>query len=71
MLFKLVFPVIVVWTLVAVILHFAGVGAFAEWVVTAAPWHWSCLCIFWWDLIVGFACALLSILIRFILYKLD
>lgn len=71
MLYKLVFPVITVWTLVAVILHFAGVGAFAEWAVTAVPWHWSCLCIFWWDLIVGFACVLLSILIKFILYKMD
>jgi len=71
MIVKLVFPVIMVWTLVAVILHFAGVGAFAEWAVTAVPWHWSCLCILWWDLIVALLCILLQVFIKWILWVMD
>ena len=39
---------VVVWTLVAIILNLCGVGTFASWDITARPWHWSCLCIFYW-----------------------
>jgi len=31
-----------IWTLVALILHFCGVGAFAEWPAIAGPFTWSC-----------------------------
>lgn len=40
--------VAVTWSLVAVILKLANVGAFAGWDITAWPWHWSCLCILYW-----------------------
>lgn len=39
---------VVIWTLVAIILNLCGVGAFASWDITARPWNWSCLCIFYW-----------------------
>lgn len=71
MLLKLIFPVIVVWSLVAVVLHFAGVGAFAEWAVTAVPWHWSCLCILWWDLIVAVLCILATLFLKWIITAID
>lgn len=42
------FFIVLVWTLVAVILHLSGVGQFAQWELTAWPWHWSCLCLMYW-----------------------
>lgn len=44
--------IVLVWTLVAVILHLIGVGQFAEWELTAWPWYWSCLCLMYWFLIL-------------------
>ena len=41
---------VLLWTIVAVVLTLCGVGAFAQWPITAWPWHWSCLCILYWDL---------------------
>ncbi len=35
--------IIEIWTVVAVILHFAGVGMFAEWPVIAGPFTLSCV----------------------------
>lgn len=49
-----------IWTIVAVILHFAGVGAFAEWPVIAGPFTWSCMCIEMWV----FAIAVVLIFIQ-------
>ena len=46
------FEIILIWSLVAVVLHFAGVGKFAEWPVMAVPWKWSCMCIMIWFIIV-------------------
>ena len=40
--------IITIWSLAAVILHFAGAGKFAEWPVIAVPWKWSCLCLLEW-----------------------
>lgn len=71
MLLKLIFPVIVVWSLVAVILHCSGVGMFAEWPVTDWPWHWSCLCIFWWDMVVPLACVVILFVFKRIIWLLD
>ena len=34
--------IIEIWTIVAIVLHFAGVGAFAEWPAIAGPFTWSC-----------------------------
>jgi hypothetical protein len=42
----------IIWSLAAVILNLSGVGTFAKWEITAWPWHWSCLCIFYWAIIV-------------------
>lgn len=65
---KIMFPTIVLWSLVAVVLHLCGVGAFAEWPITAWPWHWSCLCILWYDLmltvILIVALAVLKVITR-------
>lgn len=44
-----------VWTIVAVILHFCGVSSFGEWPVIARPWHWSCLCLEMWEIMLIFA----------------
>lgn len=35
------FPLTVIYTILAVILHFAEVGKFQVWSVTALPWHRS------------------------------
>lgn len=40
---------IAIWTLVAVILHFVGLGAFANWPVIAGPFTWSCMCLLIWE----------------------
>lgn len=71
MLMKLIFPVIVVWSLVVVILHCSGVGMFAEWPITAWPWHWSCLCIFWLDMVVLLACVVILLVLKWIIWLLD
>lgn len=47
--------VIEIWSILAVVLHFCGVGAFAEWPVIAGPLTWSCLCLEIWVFIVYFA----------------
>ena len=31
-----------IWTLIALVLLFCGVGAFAEWPAIAGPFTWSC-----------------------------
>lgn len=46
------------WTLIALILHFVGVGDFAKWAVIDWPWHWSCLCIEIWAIILYLLIAL-------------
>lgn len=43
---------IAIWTLIAVILHFVGLGAFANWPVIASPFTWSCACLFIWEVII-------------------
>lgn len=40
--------IIELWTIVAVVLHFCGVGCFAEWQVIAGPLTWSCMCLEIW-----------------------
>jgi hypothetical protein len=44
-----------IWTIVAIILHFAGVGDFATWPVIASPFSWSCLCLEMWVFILYIA----------------
>lgn len=46
---------VLLWSIVAITLTLCGVGAFANWPITAWPWHWSCLCIFYWDMILTVA----------------
>lgn len=41
---------IAIWSLVAIILHFADVGAFKDWPVISWPWKWSCLRLLEWCL---------------------
>ena len=57
---------VLLWTIVAVVLTLCGVGAFAQWPITAWPWHWSCLCILYWDL--GITVLLLVFLLLAKLY---
>lgn len=40
--------IIEVWSIIAVVLHFVGIGNFAEWPLIAWPTHWSCLCLEIW-----------------------
>jgi len=44
--------IVAIWTLVAIILHFAGVGAFTVWPVIAGPFTWSCCALVIWDIIL-------------------
>lgn len=37
-----------IWTLIALVLHFCGIGAFAEWPAIAGPFTWSCCTIEIW-----------------------
>lgn len=39
-------------TIVFIVMKLAGVGACANWDIIAWPWHWSCLCIEIWSLII-------------------
>ena len=43
----------ILWSLVAVILHFCEVGKFKDWSVIDWPWKWSCLCLLQWTIIIG------------------
>jgi Ni/Fe-hydrogenase subunit HybB-like protein len=43
-----IFAIVIIWTLASTILSLCGVGRFAEFPITAWPWHWSCLCILYW-----------------------
>lgn len=52
------FPLTVIYTILAVILHFTEVGKFQVWSVTALPWHWSLLCPLYVHLIAGFLIVL-------------
>lgn len=53
--------VIELWTIVAIILHFCGVGAFASWPVIAGPFTWSCCTLEIWVFIVFIAIVLISL----------
>lgn len=50
-----------IWSLVAVILHFSDVGKFKDWPVIALPWRWSCLCLLEWVLIILAALLILGV----------
>ena len=53
--------VIELWTIVAIILHFCGVGAFASWPVIAGPFTWSCCTLEIWVFTVFIAIVLISL----------
>lgn len=53
--------VIEVWTIVAIILHFCGVGAFASWPVIAGPFTWSCCTLELWVFTVFIVIVLISL----------
>lgn len=57
---------VLLWSVVAVTLTLCGVGAFAQWPITAWPWHWSCLCILYWDLILTVALIFLFAFLKFL-----
>lgn len=63
---KIVFPIIMIWTLVVIILHFCGVGAFANWPVIAGPFTWSCCFVFIWDMILTIALLTFVLIIKLI-----
>ena len=52
--------IVELWSIVAVVLHFVGVGSFAEWPLIAGPTHWSCLCLEIWMFIIYIAIAVLG-----------
>lgn len=56
-----------IWTLIALVLHFCGVGAFAEWPAIAGPFTWSCCAIEIWVFI--FYCIVAVLAILFALFK--
>lgn len=43
---------VAIWSLTAIICKLLGVGAFTAWKLIDWPWHWSCLCIMEWWVIV-------------------
>lgn len=61
---------VLLWTILAIVLTLCGVGAFASWDITAMPWHWSCLCILYWDIILTIAfLAVLTLVKLFIVWR--
>ena len=54
------------WTIIAVILHFCGVGSFAEWPIIAGPFTWSCLCVEIWVFIIYAMLLLFLLIIKFL-----
>ena len=56
-----------IWTIVSVILHFAGVGMFAEWPVIAGPFTWSCVVLEMW--VIGLYVGALVLLFLLSLLK--
>ena len=61
---------IAIWTLVAVVLHFIGLGAFADWPVIAGPFTWSCMCLLLWEVIAGAVFGALALLCTIIGWRL-
>lgn len=51
-----------IWTLIALVLHFCGIGAFAEWPAIAGPFTWSCCTIEIWVCIAYAAIIALYVL---------
>lgn len=51
-----------IWTLIALILHFCGVGAFAKWPAIAGPFTWSCCTIEIWVFIFYAVCVAFCVL---------
>ncbi len=56
------FCLICLWTFLAVVLHFARVGDFADWKVISWPWKWSCFSVFLWYWILLVAITALAVL---------
>lgn len=56
-----------IWTLIALVLHFSGVGSFAEWPAIAGPFTWSCCTIEIWVFIIYVSVVVLSLL--YMLFK--
>ena len=56
-----------IWTLIALVLHFCGVGSFAEWPAIAGLFTWSCCTIEIWVFIVYGSVVVLSLL--YMLFK--
>ena len=61
--------IIEVWTIISLVLHFCGIGAFAEWPVIANPFSWSCLCLEIWVFVLYISIPLLYLLIVIISEK--
>lgn len=59
-----------IWTIIAIVLKLCGVGSFANWDIIAWPWHWSCLCIELWSLMIYFAIFAAVIIYNIIMYIL-
>ena len=55
--------IVEVWSVIAVVLHFVGIGSFAEWPLIAWPTQWSCLCLEIWVFIIYIAIAAIGVAI--------
>lgn len=58
---------VLLWTILVIVFALCGVGAFASWDITAMPWHWSCLCILYWDIILTVLLFIILALLKLIL----
>lgn len=58
--------IIETWTLVAVILHFCGIEYFANLPVIDWPWHWSCMCLFIWVILLYIVLFILFVALKFL-----
>ena len=58
--------IIILWSLVAVILHYCEVGKFKDWPVNDWPWKWSCLCLLQWNIIIAIILFGLIMLLAFL-----
>ena len=56
--------IIEILTIGFIILKVAGIGACANWDIIAWPWHWSCLCLEMWVLLVYIALLIIVAILK-------
>jgi hypothetical protein len=56
--------IIEILTIVFIVMKLAGVGACENWDIIDWPWHWSCLCLEIWVLLVYIVIACIAVFLK-------